>query len=128
VNSIAATLYTRNGGKEIGRLFGALGVVQAICSQVIGPFIYGMTYMRTVATFPRAIFIVTVGALVTSLVLLSLIRIPQDTPVDEEETVVVPRVEREDTLVEARGPLIVIEDDTVEDDGRGRKLVDEPRA
>ena len=30
VSSVATALYTRNGGKELGKLFGALGVVQTI--------------------------------------------------------------------------------------------------
>lgn len=30
VSSVATTLYTRNGGKELGKLFGALSVVQIV--------------------------------------------------------------------------------------------------
>lgn len=30
INSVAATLYSRRGGRELGKLFGALSVVQVI--------------------------------------------------------------------------------------------------
>ncbi|PCH37837.1 MFS general substrate transporter [Wolfiporia cocos MD-104 SS10] len=75
INSVASALYTQNGGKELGKLFGALGVVQTICSQVLGPFLFGVTYMKTVATAPKAIFAVSVAALTTSFLLLAPIRL-----------------------------------------------------
>ncbi|KAI0930891.1 hypothetical protein AcV7_004954 [Taiwanofungus camphoratus] len=70
-NSVASALYTRSGGKELGRLFGALAVVQTICSQIVGPFLFGVTYMKTVATFPSAIYLAAAGMLGASLVLFS---------------------------------------------------------
>ena len=36
--------------------------------------------MRTVATFPRAIFFMTVASVVFSFFLFSLVRLPRDTP------------------------------------------------
>lgn len=38
-NSVASALYTRSGGKELGRLFGALAVVQTIWC-VLSPVSY----------------------------------------------------------------------------------------
>jgi len=75
INSVASALYTQGGGKELGKLFGALGVVQTICSQVLGPFLFGVTYMKTVATAPKAIFVVSISALVLSFALLAPIRL-----------------------------------------------------
>jgi hypothetical protein len=42
--------------QEIGRLFGALAVVHALGSQVIGPAMFSVTFVATVAIYPRAIF------------------------------------------------------------------------
>ncbi|CCM04726.1 uncharacterized protein FIBRA_06914 [Fibroporia radiculosa] len=87
INSVASALYTQNGGKELGKLFGALGVVQTISSQVLGPFLYGVTYMKTVATVPTAIFIVSVVALTIAFLLLVPIRLqePRISHVDDTE-------------------------------------------
>lgn len=94
VQSVTLAMYSRKGGTEVGRLFGALSVVQALCSQILGPSLYGLVYMKTVATFPRAIFAMTVASVVLSFTLFSLVRLPKDRPssrvtntdVDAEET------------------------------------------
>ncbi|KZT71313.1 MFS general substrate transporter [Daedalea quercina L-15889] len=126
VSSVATALYTRNGGKELGKLFGALSVVQIICSQVVGPFLYGLTFMHTVKTFPQAVFVLSIGSLTLALVFLMFIRLPKAAPADVEEpssTTSEPvhsQLEREDTLVDTQAPLIVVEDVDA-DEGRGRK-------
>ncbi|KDR73681.1 hypothetical protein GALMADRAFT_251462 [Galerina marginata CBS 339.88] len=78
VQSVTLALYARRGGTEIGRLFGALSVIQALCSQIIGPSLYGLVYMKTVATYPRTIFFVTVATVVVSFFLLSFVRLPKE--------------------------------------------------
>ncbi|KAF9053131.1 major facilitator superfamily domain-containing protein [Panaeolus papilionaceus] len=78
VQSVALSLYTRKGGIESGRLFGGLSVIQALCAQIFGPFLYGVVYAKTVATYPRAIFFVSVASLIVSFVILALVRIPKD--------------------------------------------------
>ncbi|KDR73680.1 hypothetical protein GALMADRAFT_251460 [Galerina marginata CBS 339.88] len=78
VQSVTLALYARRGGTEIGRLFGALSVIQALSSQIIGPSLYGLVYMKTVATFPRTIFFVSVASVAVSFVLLSLVRLPKE--------------------------------------------------
>ncbi|KAJ7244045.1 major facilitator superfamily domain-containing protein [Mycena rebaudengoi] len=96
VRSIALDIVTRrNGGDgvESGKLFGALGVVQAACAEVLGPAIYGFIYYNTVATFPAAIFFVVVGSAAVSFALLGLVRLSVDTKRDVEDvsTVDTPR-------------------------------------
>ncbi|KAJ6623481.1 hypothetical protein B0H10DRAFT_2162474 [Mycena sp. CBHHK59/15] len=75
--SVALELYSGKGGLdgtvESGKLFGALSVVQALCSQILGPSIYGLVYVKTVATFPKAIFFVSIGSVVVSFICLSLV-------------------------------------------------------
>jgi len=63
--------------QENGKLFGSLAVVSALGGQVIGPAIFGTIYASTVATFPKAIFIVALSGSVASIVLVSLIRLPE---------------------------------------------------
>nr|VWO98059.1 Calcium dependent mitochondrial carrier protein [Ganoderma boninense] len=129
IQSVALTLYNRRGGKDSGRLFGAMSVVQSLSSGVLGPFVYGLTYMSTVRTFPKAIFIMGCGAVTTSFLLLQLVRLPKEAPVvrsaedvDLEDRLVAEpggfAVEREDTLVGPSEPLII-----VDDEDRGRKVV-----
>lgn len=90
---------------------------------------YGLTYMNTVSTYPKAIFIMGCGAVTTSFLLLQLVRLPKDVTVvrsaedvDLEDRLVaepgVLGVEREDTLVGPSEPLIIVD----EDDDRGRKV------
>ncbi|KAI0647308.1 major facilitator superfamily domain-containing protein [Trametes meyenii] len=118
IQSVALTLYSRRGGKDTGKLFGALSVVQALSAQIFGPFIYGVTYAKTVATFPKAVFFVGAGAVITSCILLAFVRLPKDAPppldMDVEEQLQSPAApthpDREETLVDPAQPLIVIDD------------------
>ncbi|KAJ3851635.1 major facilitator superfamily domain-containing protein [Lentinula lateritia] len=77
LQSVALEMYTARGGTESGRLFGALSVVQALSSQIIGPAMYGLVYMKTVAVFPRTIFFVSVASTFISFVFLSFVRLPR---------------------------------------------------
>ncbi|KAF9469433.1 major facilitator superfamily domain-containing protein [Collybia nuda] len=68
---------TGEGSGESGRLFGALSVVQALCSQILGPAGYGLVYMKTAGTFPRAIFLVSGGTVGLALGLLAFVKLRQ---------------------------------------------------
>ncbi|PIL24217.1 hypothetical protein GSI_13970 [Ganoderma sinense ZZ0214-1] len=129
IQSIALTLYNRRGGKDSGKLFGAMSVVQSLSSGVLGPSVFGLTYMNTVSTYPKAIFIMGCGAVTTSFLLLQLVRLPKDAPVArsvedvdlEDRLIAEPGgfgVEREDTLVGPSEPLVI-----VDDGDRGHKVV-----
>ncbi|CCM04727.1 uncharacterized protein FIBRA_06915 [Fibroporia radiculosa] len=112
INSVASALYTKKGGQELGKLFGALGVVQVIGSQVLGPFLYGMTFMQTVAIFPRAIFFVSAGLFALSFIMLSFIRLPSGMQHDSEhqgpEDAIAPGEEPVDDVEEV---LVVVDDE-----------------
>ncbi|KAF5389821.1 hypothetical protein D9757_003673 [Collybiopsis confluens] len=77
LQSVALEIYNQRGGVESGKLFGALSVVQALSSQIVGPALYGLVYVKTVAIFPRTIFFVSVASAFLSLVFLSLVRLPR---------------------------------------------------
>ncbi|KAJ7444922.1 major facilitator superfamily domain-containing protein [Mycena latifolia] len=109
VQSSALELYgQKNGGTvnvESGKLFGALSVIQALCGQILGPSIYGLVYIKTVATFPRAIFIVSVTSVIISFICLSLVRLPSDIRTDPEEASHIPdHGVRDATLVDVEVP------------------------
>ncbi|KAJ7046990.1 major facilitator superfamily domain-containing protein [Mycena alexandri] len=89
VQSASMELYSRKlgGSVESGKLFGALSVIQALAGQILGPSIYGLIFIKTVAVFPTAIFFVSVGSVVISLICLSLVRLPADVRTDMEEEV-----------------------------------------
>ncbi|PFH46315.1 hypothetical protein AMATHDRAFT_70138 [Amanita thiersii Skay4041] len=82
--ALALAIYTRSGGTESGRLFGALSVVRGICTDIIGPSIYGSVYVHTVAWFPRGIFFTFAMSILVSLVFLSMVRLPKDVRLDME--------------------------------------------
>lgn len=108
VQAFALDVYSRRGGKgEAGKLFGAISVVQALGSQILGPALFGFVYYKTVATFPGAIFVLTVVLMMISLVLLALVHPPTseddvgDVVLNNEAQVPVIRVTitQENTLV-----------------------------
>lgn len=47
-----------------------------ISSQIVGPAVFGFIYIKTVAVFPEAIFFLSTGIVSVSLILLSLVRVP----------------------------------------------------
>ncbi|KAG2158264.1 uncharacterized protein EDB93DRAFT_1246119 [Suillus bovinus] len=110
VQAFALDVYSRRGGKvEAGRLFGAMCVVQALSSQILGPALFGFLYYKIVATFPGAIFVLSVVLLIISLVLLALVHSTtskddaESTILNDETRVPAIRVEitREDALVDS---------------------------
>lgn len=94
------------GQGEVGRLFGAMSVVQAMTSvrflialldadnwnsrtQIIGPALYGFVYSHTVATFPQAIMLVAAFNFTVAFVLLSFVKVPVPTsggPIADRDT------------------------------------------
>ncbi|KAF8583727.1 MFS general substrate transporter [Ramaria rubella] len=84
------------GGAEVGKLFGAFSVVQAVGSMILGPMLFGTVYSTTVRSYPKAIFVVAAGLLLVSLAMLLLIRPPRvDIPIEiRVETEVLVEVER----------------------------------
>ncbi|KZT35058.1 MFS general substrate transporter [Sistotremastrum suecicum HHB10207 ss-3] len=75
LQSIALEVYARRGETEAGKLFGALSVVNSLCSSILGPMIYGATYITTVVSFPQAIFVVSGAFLSTAFIFSLFVRI-----------------------------------------------------
>lgn len=61
---------------EPGKLLGALAVLQAAGSTILGPLLFGVVYSTTVASFPRTIFVVAAGLILLSVTLTFFIRVP----------------------------------------------------
>ncbi|KAK0204888.1 major facilitator superfamily domain-containing protein [Desarmillaria ectypa] len=66
------------GSAGIGKLFGALAVLQATGQMILGPMIFGLIYSGTVATYSKAIFMTAGGMLVVSLMAVMLVKNPVD--------------------------------------------------
>ncbi|KAG9318823.1 major facilitator superfamily domain-containing protein [Chiua virens] len=77
--SLALEIYLRrrpeNRG-EVGKLFGALSVLQALASQIISPAMFGFVYSNTVAFFPQAFMIVAASSAWVAVFLLAFVRVP----------------------------------------------------
>jgi hypothetical protein len=75
------------GGKPTetyGQLFGALGVLQALGSQMIGPTVFGAVFVATIHTYPKGIFVASAAVSFLGLLCLSFIRIPRPIQLDGE--------------------------------------------
>ncbi|KDQ17926.1 hypothetical protein BOTBODRAFT_29237 [Botryobasidium botryosum FD-172 SS1] len=85
IQSLALSLVRGENGNEnnAGALFGGLSVLQALCSGIVGPFIFGTVYVVTVATFPKTIFCVALSITVITFALLGAVRLPGRAPVVE---------------------------------------------
>jgi len=75
LQSVALSL-VRGEANNAGALFGGLSVLQALCSGIIGPFIFGTVYVFTVGSFPKAIFIVGLGITAVTFGLVCVLRLP----------------------------------------------------
>ncbi|KAF9468039.1 major facilitator superfamily domain-containing protein [Collybia nuda] len=65
-------------GKEtgVGRLFGALAVLQTVGQMIIGPMLFGLVFSGTVAAYPKTVFMMAGAILVCSLTMTMLVRGP----------------------------------------------------
>lgn len=66
--------------------------------------------MKTVATFPKAIFFLSLGAVVVAFIVLAFVRLYKEKRDIEDQVPEHPRRESEYTLVD-QPPLIIIEDE-----------------
>lgn len=59
-------------------------MIIACSGQILGPAMYGFVYIRTVVIFPRAIFLAGLGCVLVSFILMSFVRLPQDSELKKE--------------------------------------------
>ncbi|KAG8679649.1 hypothetical protein FRC09_018825, partial [Ceratobasidium sp. 395] len=79
---------------DTGRLLGAMSVVHALCSQILGPSLFGMTFVATVASLPRAIFWLSAALNVAALISLLCVRLaPAGQSKDDAEYVLLNNME-----------------------------------
>lgn len=69
---------------SVGKIYGAMSVVQALCFQILGPQIYGWTLVFTLQTWPKAIFWLNSAMIGLSFVGLMLIRLRDPVAEDTE--------------------------------------------
>ena len=82
-----------------GTVYGAMGVVQALCTQILGPQIYGWTFVVTLETWPKAIFWLSSATTGVAFVGLMLIRLIDHRAQDTERGIGERRGEREPLLI-----------------------------
>ncbi|THG99442.1 hypothetical protein EW145_g7263 [Phellinidium pouzarii] len=72
---------------------------------IFGPSMYGLTYMKTVATYPKTIFWVSSCCLTVSLIFICLVRLPRPASghTEDVEGSADAHVDRESTLIDAVG-------------------------
>jgi len=88
-------------GENYGQLFGALGVIQAFCSQMLGPVLFGAVFVNTIEVYPKGIFVTSGITVVAGLIFLSLVRVSRREAVDAER----------EPLLSNGGDRIVIHED-----------------
>jgi hypothetical protein len=90
-------------------------------SQILGPALYGLVYIKTVAINPRAIFLVSVVTVSIALILLGFVRLPNEKDYRRESVADVEEPpastsEAAPSRTHAHDGTLV--DDNVEDDSR----------
>jgi len=112
IQSVTLEMYARRGGTETGKLFGALSVVQALCSEILGPAVFGFTYMKTVETYPRTFFFLIVAGVTMSFICLSFVRLGNESSVvhDAEDVTDVNVGDREEAAAVSRSIAIYVTD------------------
>ncbi|KAF8520258.1 MFS general substrate transporter [Hysterangium stoloniferum] len=71
------------GGKDVGKLFGALSILQAVGSTILGPMLFGTIYSVTVGVYPKTIFVLAASQVIVALTMLVMIRPPRvDVPIE----------------------------------------------
>ncbi|KAG8734089.1 hypothetical protein FRC11_012239 [Ceratobasidium sp. 423] len=75
---------TPSAPSETGTLFGALSVLQAIASQIVGPSLFGLVFVKTIGSAPRAIFWTSLGCISMSLFALGMVRLKKEETVRAE--------------------------------------------
>ena len=100
-SSSAPTSATRASAasSSVGKIYGAMSVIQALCSQILGPQIYGWTFVATIQTRPEAIFWLSTGMIGVAFVGMMLIRLMGPQADDAERNTGERRDEREPLLV-----------------------------
>ncbi|KAG8885597.1 hypothetical protein FRB97_000505 [Tulasnella sp. 331] len=72
-------------GQGSGKLFGAIAVANTIGSSLVGPAVFGLIYINTVGTFPKAIFVAAAASVIVAFGAMLLIRLPQEPPLQDVE-------------------------------------------
>jgi hypothetical protein len=79
-------------------------------NQIIGPSLFGVVYMKTVATFPEAMFYVFMAVVLFSLSFLFLVQIPPGSKGKAGDEGVELEVEAPVATMDVATPLIVLND------------------
>jgi MFS family permease len=73
--STSSDMAVRNAGA--GAIFGAMSAILSAGQMIAGPLLFGGLYARTVAVFPKAVFVFAAAAVFVALLLLSSLEAPK---------------------------------------------------
>ena len=65
--------------REAGRVLASLSALATVSMAMLGPPIFGWTYVQTVDSFPEALFLVAIVWVALALIPMLLVRIPEST-------------------------------------------------
>lgn len=103
-HSLALCILNASGEpSDVGKLFGALSVLQAVASTILGPSIFGVLYATTVGKWNEAIFALAAGLIFVAICMVSLVRSRKYVP---EGTLAAVRAHRSHWLVEEDAPAV----------------------
>ncbi len=69
---------------SVGKIYGAMSVAQALCSQILGPQIYRLAFVVTIQTWPKGIFWLSSGMIGVTFIGMMLIRLTDPAAEDAE--------------------------------------------
>ncbi|KAH7340752.1 major facilitator superfamily domain-containing protein [Rhizoctonia solani] len=75
---------TSSAPSETGTLFGALSVLQAIASQIVGPSLFGLVFVNTISSAPHAIFWTSACCIMISIFAMGMVRLEKEEVVRDE--------------------------------------------
>lgn len=67
-------LHASGESADVGKLFGALSVLQAVGSTIIGPSVFGVLFVKTVGKWNEAIFALAAGLIFVAICMVSMVR------------------------------------------------------
>lgn len=73
--SMSSDESVRNAGA--GAIFGATSAILSAGQMIVGPIVFGGLYARTVASFPKAVFVFAAASVFSALLLLSTLEVPK---------------------------------------------------
>lgn len=104
IQSLALALTTP---RETGKVFASLSVISCVCSQIVGPVLFGVVWWLSIESYPEAMFLAGDVLFMLSLGLILTVRLGRRAG-DKESGVQMGREERRGRSLTRKGSLPVV--------------------